>query len=71
MALLTNTLKYLNNSQRAKHLHYKLGLHYLSVNNFDEVTINYNFILFFIAYTIGTKAYYASADVCNARKNLR
>ncbi|XP_037886996.1 tetratricopeptide repeat protein 37 isoform X1 [Glossina fuscipes] len=36
VALLTNTLKYLNNSQRAKHLHYKLGLHYLSVNNFDE-----------------------------------
>uniref|UniRef100_A0A1A9WAC9 Tetratricopeptide repeat protein 37 n=1 Tax=Glossina brevipalpis TaxID=37001 RepID=A0A1A9WAC9_9MUSC len=36
VALLTNTLKYLNNPQRAKHLRYKLGLHYLNVNNFDE-----------------------------------
>ncbi|XP_065368368.1 tetratricopeptide repeat protein 37 [Calliphora vicina] len=36
LSLLVNTLKYLKNSERSKHIHYKLGLHYLNVQRCDE-----------------------------------
>ncbi|XP_013109877.2 tetratricopeptide repeat protein 37 [Stomoxys calcitrans] len=36
VALLLNTLKRLKTPKKFKHIHYKLGLHYLNVNNCDE-----------------------------------
>lgn len=39
VALLLNTLKKIKTPSKFKHIHYKLGLHYLNVNNCDEVKI--------------------------------
>ncbi|XP_061389029.1 tetratricopeptide repeat protein 37 [Musca vetustissima] len=36
VALLLNTLKKVKTPSKFKHIHYKLGLHYLNVNNCDE-----------------------------------
>ncbi|KNC22993.1 hypothetical protein FF38_07937 [Lucilia cuprina] len=36
LSLLMSTLKYLKNSEKSKHIHYKLGLHYLNFQRCDE-----------------------------------